>query len=79
MSLRETALFDAIEATWPAAALHSHGPWLVREGRGGGKRVSSVSAVRDWEPDDIPAAEAALASAREQQLRLGLLEKSAPG
>ena len=68
MSLRETALFDAIEATWPAAALHSHGPWLVREGRGGGKRVSSVSAVGDWVPDDIPAAEAALAELGQEPL-----------
>ena len=40
----------------------------MREGRGGGKRVSSVSAVRDWEPDDIPLAEAALAKLGQEPL-----------
>lgn len=68
MSLNETVLFDAIEATWPAAASHRHGPWLVREGRGGGKRVSSVSAVAAWSPGDIPQAESALADLGQEPL-----------
>lgn len=55
-------LFAVIEATWPAAARHRAGPWLVREGQGGGKRVSAASAAGDWQPADIALAEAAQAS-----------------
>lgn len=54
--------FAVIEATWPAAALHRAGPWLVREGRGGGKRVSAATAAGDWQAADIALAEAAQAS-----------------
>lgn len=59
MTISEDALFDAVEATWPAAAYHRRGPWLVRDGQGGGKRVSSVSARLGWADADIPDAEAA--------------------
>lgn len=55
----DSGLFDTIEATWPAAARHRIGPWTVREGQGGGKRVSSVTANPRWRPDDILQAEAA--------------------
>ena len=47
----------AIEATWPALAVHRAGPWAVREGAGGGKRVSAASALGAWSPDDIALAE----------------------
>lgn len=47
----------AMEATWPPLALHRVGPWVVREGAGGGKRVSAVSAVGAWQPEDIAQAE----------------------
>lgn len=52
------------EATWPAAARHRAGPWLIREGRGGGKRVSSVTIAGDWTANDIALAEA-------EQARIG--------
>lgn len=55
----DTGLFDVLEATWPAASYSRVGPWTVREGRGAGKRVSSVSANPGWRPEDIPLAEAA--------------------
>lgn len=48
---------DIVDATWPAARMHRHGPWLVREGRGGGQRVSAASLVSDWTPADIALAE----------------------
>lgn len=48
------------EATWPPFAAAQVGPWLVREGRGGGQRVSAASAVADWTEADIPQAEAAM-------------------
>lgn len=49
----------AMEATWPAMTLQRAGPWLVRQGAGGGKRVSAASAVGDWHPQDIAQAEQA--------------------
>jgi GNAT superfamily N-acetyltransferase len=48
------------EATWPAAATFRAGPWLIRDGQGGGKRVSAAEAAAPWHPDDLPLAEAAM-------------------
>lgn len=53
-------LFDAIQATWPAASLVEAGPWTLREGRGGGKRVSAATARAAWQADDLGAAEKAM-------------------
>lgn len=53
------ALFQAVDDTWPAAALHRVGPWLVREGQGGGKRVSSATTEAPVTGADIALAEAA--------------------
>lgn len=53
-------LFDAIQATWPAASLVEAGPWTLREGRGGGKRVSAATARAEWQTDDLGAAEKAM-------------------
>lgn len=36
-------LFAALEATWPPAARQLKGSFLLREGRGGGKRVSAAT------------------------------------
>lgn len=52
-------LLTAVDRTWPAAAVHRVGPWLVREGRGGGKRVSAATAEDPVTERDIPLAEAA--------------------
>lgn len=52
-------LDTVLEATWPAAAMHRAGPWLIRDGQGGGKRVSAATAAADWQPADIATAEAA--------------------
>lgn len=54
-----TDLFQVLEATWPAAASHRAGGWLVGEGRGGGKRVSSAFAVSGDALSTIDQAEAA--------------------
>lgn len=53
-----TDIFDVAEATWPAAARHKAGAFTVREGRGGGQRVSAATAAPDWTEADIDAAEA---------------------
>jgi len=53
-------LYAAIDGTWPAARLVHTGPWTLREGGGGGKRVSCASADGDWTTDDLAAAEKAM-------------------
>jgi GNAT superfamily N-acetyltransferase len=63
------ALFaEAMEATWPSFATQTCGPWLIREGAGGGKRVSAASAAGDWHEGDIAAAEAAMTALGQDQL-----------
>lgn len=53
-------LFDVAEATWPAAARERLGPITLREGRGGGKRVSAATAEGPVGPADLERAEAAM-------------------
>lgn len=53
-------LFAAMEATWPAASARRLGPWTIRDGQGGGKRVSAATADAAWTVADIPQAEAAM-------------------
>ena len=51
-------LFAVVDGTWPALALHRAGPWLIREGAGGGQRVSAATAEGDWTDADVALAEA---------------------
>lgn len=53
-------LYDVLEATWPAAARHRAGPWCIRDGQGGGQRVSAATAEAKWAPEDIALAEAGM-------------------
>ncbi|SHI03053.1 GNAT family N-acetyltransferase [Marivita hallyeonensis] len=53
-------LYAVTEATWPPATATRAGPWTLREGAGGGKRVSAATAVGDWREDDLIAAETAM-------------------
>lgn len=53
-------LYATVDGTWPAAAQIDAGPWTLREGRGGGKRVSAATANGEWHVDDIGAAENAM-------------------
>ncbi|MEO0342540.1 MAG: GNAT family N-acetyltransferase [Pseudomonadota bacterium] len=39
--------FAIIDATWPAAAYYKESGWIIREGQGGGKRVSAASGSGD--------------------------------
>ncbi len=55
-------LFAALDATWPAAGTRQAGGWLVREGRGGGKRVSSATVLDGSAAEGIALAEAAHAA-----------------
>ncbi len=62
------AFYALLEATWPPAAARREGPWCIRDGRGGGKRVSAATAEGEWTPADIPAAEAAMAALGQRPL-----------
>lgn len=53
-------LLAAMEATWPPASSRRLGPWRLRDGAGGGKRVSAATVEGDWHPDDIARAAAAM-------------------
>ncbi|MFC7705835.1 GNAT family N-acetyltransferase [Plastorhodobacter daqingensis] len=61
-------LCRVLEATWPPAARVQLGPWTIREGRGGGKRVSAASAEGPVTAADIRAAEAAMANLGQDRL-----------
>lgn len=54
-----TDLFAVIDATWPAASERMAGGFRVREGQGGGSRVSCASLETPFAQADIGAAEAA--------------------
>lgn len=60
--MTETAqqLYDVCDATWPSAAVHQLGPWTIRDGQGGGKRVSAATANMTVSNDDIGQAEVAM-------------------
>lgn len=53
-------LYDAAEATWPPAETQPLGPWVIRDGKGGGKRVSAATADGPVTGADIGAVEAAM-------------------
>ncbi len=51
------AVFAAMDRTWPAVSLRQAGGWLVREGRGGGRRVSAATVADASAADTIALAE----------------------
>lgn len=53
----EARLIAALEATWPAAEVHQRPPWAIRNGAGGGKRVSAASLHGSADSTDIDRAE----------------------
>lgn len=74
-------LLAAMEATWGPASVQRLGPWTVRNGLGGGKRVSATTADADWDDTDIRQAESAMAAMDQPALFLiregdGLLDQA---
>ncbi len=61
-------LYDVIEATWPAAAVSDSGPFRIREGKGGGKRVSAATVSGGFAEGDLVAAEEAMRDLGQQPL-----------
>ena len=55
-------LYDVTDVGWPPASRVSHGPWTIREGKGGGGRVSAATAHAPVSTADIPLAEAEMRS-----------------
>jgi ribosomal protein S18 acetylase RimI-like enzyme len=55
------ALLHLLEATWPAARTWQQGAVTLRDGAGGGQRVSAASVQDGFAEQDIVAAEAAMA------------------
>lgn len=68
MTLQTQKLYDVVEETWPPARVWTHGPWTLRDGAGGGKRVSAATASGDVADGDIDAAEAAMRASDQQPL-----------
>lgn len=56
-------LSAVMEATWPAADYRRLGPWMLRDGQGGGKRVSAATSEAPWTLADITDAETAMVNA----------------
>lgn len=53
-------LIAVMETSWPPAAQRRLGPVTLREGQGGGQRVSAASVEGDWTGADLENAEAAM-------------------
>lgn len=53
-------LAEVMEATWPPASRRALGPFTLRDGAGGGKRVSAASLDGRFTTDDLAALEAAM-------------------
>lgn len=61
MTPAESPLAALTDATWPALGYAETGPWLIRQGGAGGKRVSAASLRGTaWAPDDIIMAESVM-------------------
>ena len=54
-------LLRVLDATWPAARYVEQGPWLLREGKGGGQRVSAATPKTTVSETDIDVAETGMA------------------
>lgn len=67
-------VFDAIDGTWPARRILPEGAFLLRDGDGGGKRVSAATARGPADEGDIDRAEAGMRALSQRplfQLRAG--------
>lgn len=68
MSVSTAQLFDAAQATWPEARRWAVGPFTLRDGQGGGQRVSAATVTGDFDAADVTAAEDAMRAAGQKPL-----------
>ena len=66
MKLSSGKLYDVMDRSWPAAAETHIGAWTIREGQGGGQRVSAATAQQPG--GDIDQAENAMQDLGQQPL-----------
>ena len=60
--MRSADLARLMEVTWPPAQSWREGPFTLRDGDGGGKRVSAASCDGDWETVDLARLETGMAA-----------------
>ena len=53
-------LFEVCEHSWPAAHQERVGPWIIRDGQGGGQRVSAATVESTFDQSDLARAEQAM-------------------
>jgi len=53
MTPPSSTIFEILDATWPAHRLIKQGPFTLRQGKGGGKRVSAASLNDVFNESDI--------------------------
>jgi ribosomal protein S18 acetylase RimI-like enzyme len=70
-------LAQVMEATWPPLHRQRRGPWMVRDGAGGGKRVSAATAEATVASADLPQAEEAMRALGQRPLFL--IREGEPG
>ncbi len=68
MSVTAAQLFATSEATWPEARRWQVGPFTLRDGQGGGQRVSAATVNGTFEDSDLAAAEVAMRAAGQKPL-----------
>ncbi|MEM6659609.1 MAG: GNAT family N-acetyltransferase [Pseudomonadota bacterium] len=59
---------DVVDGTWPAAAYQTVGPFRLRQGLGGGSRVSAANALGPATEADIDAAETAMQAMAQKRI-----------
>jgi ribosomal protein S18 acetylase RimI-like enzyme len=63
-----TELYATAEATWPAAEVKILGPWLIRNGAEGGKRVLATTVISGFSDEAIADAEMAMIALKQPKL-----------
>ena len=61
-------ILAVMQATWPPVECFTDGPWTIRDGGNGGKRVSAATANAPVSEGDVALAEAAMAALNQQVL-----------
>ncbi|MEZ5720636.1 MAG: hypothetical protein R3D59_02430 [Paracoccaceae bacterium] len=61
-------LAEVCEATWPPASQKALGAWIIRDGKGGGNRVSAATEAWPVTDADLPIAEKAMRALDQEPL-----------
>ena len=61
-------LHEVCARTWPAASEARAGPWMIRDGQGGGQRVCATTAEGAFTQSDLQSAESAMRALKQPSL-----------